>query len=107
VLFWIYIHYNEQGRDIRPTGFDNWNYKSNNELAEKKKGVITNKEDFLKKAENSFTLHYQPLVPWVNRLRRRVFPNGGRWKRPEPELYSSIKKILYNTRKDPEVLVDG
>jgi hypothetical protein len=73
-------------------------------LAEKKKGVIADEEDFLKKAENNFTFHCQPLIPWVNRLRRKVFPNGGRWKRPEPELYSSMKKILCEARKDPEVL---
>jgi hypothetical protein len=46
-------------------------------LTEKKNGVIDDEEDFPKKAENNFTTHYQPLIPWVNRLRRKVFPNGG------------------------------
>ena len=104
VLFWICIHYDALGRDTGPTGFDNWNYESDDESAEKKKGVIADEEDFLKKAENRFTLHYQPLVPWVNRLRRKVFPNGGRWKRPEPGLYSSMKEVLRDARKDPKVL---
>ncbi|RYP02126.1 hypothetical protein DL764_005961 [Monosporascus ibericus] len=37
----------------------------------------------------------------------KVFPNGRRWKKLEPELYSSMKKILRDARKDPEVLADG
>ncbi|KAK3353872.1 serine/threonine-protein kinase Sgk2 [Lasiosphaeria hispida] len=106
VLFWMCIHYNAQGKDIGPTGFDNWNYESDDGLAEKKKGMIVDEEDFLKKAEKIFTSHYRPLTQWVNRLRRKVFPNGGRWKRQEPELYSSMKKILRDARKDPEVLAD-
>ncbi|KAH7124187.1 hypothetical protein EDB81DRAFT_847049 [Dactylonectria macrodidyma] len=34
-VFWICIHYNANGKDIGPTGFDNWNFESDDELAEK------------------------------------------------------------------------
>jgi len=33
-----------------------------------KKGIVANKEDFLKTAGDNFLLYYQPLIPWVNRL---------------------------------------
>ncbi|RYO89802.1 hypothetical protein DL766_002691 [Monosporascus sp. MC13-8B] len=107
VLFWICIHYNGPGKDIGSTEFESWNYESDNKLVRSKKGEIADEEDFLKTADNNFTLYYRPLIPWVNRLRRKVFPNGKRWKRPEPELYSSMKAILREARKDPEVLADG
>jgi hypothetical protein len=45
-------------------------------MAELKKGQVFNEEDFLKIAEEDFTSHYQSLTPWVNRLRRKIFPNG-------------------------------
>ncbi|RYO78216.1 hypothetical protein DL766_009340 [Monosporascus sp. MC13-8B] len=107
VLFWICIHYNGPGKDIGLTEFESWNYESDNKLIRSKKGEIADEEDFLKTADDNFTSYYRPLIPWVNRLRRKVLPNGKRWKRPEPELYSSMKAILREARKDPEVLADG
>lgn len=107
VLFWICIHYNTNGKDIGPTGFDDWNFESDDNLADIKKGVIGDEEDFLKKADKHFTSHYRPMAPWVNRLRREVFPSNQRWKRLEPELYSRMKRILRDAQKDPAVLADG
>ena len=107
VLFWICIHYDGPGKDIGPTKYDNWNYKDDDELVASKIGEIADEEVFLKKAGENFTLHYRSLIPWVNRLRRKVFPNGGRWKTLEPELYSSMKEILCEARKDPNVVADG
>ncbi|XP_044716529.1 kinase [Hirsutella rhossiliensis] len=106
VLFWICIHYDAQGNGIGPTGLDDWNYENNDKLVAAKKGEIADEEDFLNKAHRNFTPYYRPLIPWVNRLRRRVFPGGGRWKRLEPELYSSMKEILREAQKDPEVLAE-
>ncbi|CAI6091430.1 unnamed protein product [Clonostachys chloroleuca] len=107
VLFWICIHYNGPDGGKPVPRFEKWNYVDTDELAELKKGEIADEEDFLKKADKHFTSHYRPLIPWVNRLRRKVFPNGGRWKRLEPELYSSMKKILHDARRDPMVLAEG
>ncbi|KAI1502468.1 hypothetical protein F5X99DRAFT_417824 [Biscogniauxia marginata] len=82
VLFWIYIH------DNRPNGkrldrvvsqFDKWNYA------------------------DIFTSYYQPLVPWVNRLRKAVFPNGGRWEREDENLYVQMTKIFQEAQKDPNI----
>uniref|UniRef100_A0A0B7KK63 non-specific serine/threonine protein kinase n=1 Tax=Bionectria ochroleuca TaxID=29856 RepID=A0A0B7KK63_BIOOC len=107
VLFWICIHYNgpDDGKPV--PRYENWNYVDTDELAALKQGEITVEEDFLKRADKHFTSHYRPLIPWVNRLRRKVFPNGGRWMKLEPELYSSMKKILHDAQKDPRVLAEG
>ncbi|KAK7420129.1 hypothetical protein QQZ08_010543 [Neonectria magnoliae] len=106
VLFWICIHYDAQGKDIGPTEFDSWNYESDNRLVRSKVGTIGDESIFLKIVEENFTSYYQPLIPSVNRLRRRVFPNGERWKRPEPELYF-LKEILREAWKDLNVVADG
>ncbi|KAK3347077.1 hypothetical protein B0T25DRAFT_592995 [Lasiosphaeria hispida] len=107
VLFWICIHYDTQGKDIGPTEFDSWSYESGNKLVQSKVGTIGDESIFLKIAEENFTSYCQPLIPSVNRLRRKVFPNGERWKRLEPEIYSSMKEILREARKDPNVVADG
>ncbi|KAK0715333.1 hypothetical protein B0H67DRAFT_634722 [Lasiosphaeris hirsuta] len=78
VLFWICIHYDAQGKDIGPTEFDSWNYEGDNKLVRPKAGRIGDESIFLKIAEENFTSYYQPLIPLVNRLRRKVFPNGER-----------------------------
>ncbi|KAF3768657.1 hypothetical protein M406DRAFT_354964 [Cryphonectria parasitica EP155] len=107
VLFWICIHYERDGRDVGTTVFDTWNFEGDDQLAGIKKGVIDDEEDFLKKADKHFTPYYQPIVPWVNRLRREVFPNSQRWKRPEPGLCASMKRILHDAQMDPDVLADS
>ncbi|KAH7143371.1 hypothetical protein DER46DRAFT_459089, partial [Fusarium sp. MPI-SDFR-AT-0072] len=48
------------------------------ELAISKTGVISNEGDFRRIIDRNFTSYYQPLIPWINRLRKVVFPNGGR-----------------------------
>jgi hypothetical protein len=94
VLFWICIHYDGPDKDIGPTEFECWNYESDKKLAGSKKGVVDDERDFLKTARTNFTPYYQPLIPCVNRLRRKVFPNGERWRDPSPQLYLDMKKIL-------------
>ncbi|KAI1463197.1 uncharacterized protein F4812DRAFT_453675 [Daldinia caldariorum] len=79
VLFWIYVHY---------------------------KGPDQGQGNFLRTTEENFTAYYQPLIPWVNRLRKAVFPNGGRWEREDRGLYSRMNAIFYEVWNDPTVLVD-
>ncbi|KAJ5215200.1 FunK1 protein kinase [Penicillium hispanicum] len=88
VLFWICIHYSRPGKPIGVTEFDSWNYENY----------------FLRTAEDNFTQYYQPLIPWVNRLRREVFPNGERWKKPAPDLYHLMKNVLQGAQKDSRVI---
>ena len=103
VLFWICVHYEVPGQGRIVPRFDKWNTVDTEELAISKRGVIADEEDFLQLAKENFTSYYQPLALWVNRLRRRVFPNSERWKKPEPMLYSSMKEIIREAQNDPKV----
>ncbi|KAF3481541.1 uncharacterized protein GIQ15_04300 [Arthroderma uncinatum] len=104
VLFWICIHYEGPDKGKVVEGFEDWNYMSTEKLAGVKKGAIDDEGDFLKSTAEHFTEYYQPLVPWVNRLRRVVFPNGRRWKTPDTSLYSAMREILRNAQEDPNVI---
>ncbi|KAH7016047.1 uncharacterized protein B0I36DRAFT_368666 [Microdochium trichocladiopsis] len=99
VLFWICIHYKgpDEGRAV--PRFEKWNYVDTDELAELKKGQVSHEGDFIRTAEENFTHYYQPLVPWVNRLRKVVFPNGGRWEREDTGLYARMREILQEAQE--------
>lgn len=98
VLFWICIHYHRANQERVMKRFDKWNYADTEELAEIRKGIVGDEGDFLKTVEATFTPYYQPLIPYVNRLRRKVFPDGRRWREPNPKLYSGMKEILRTAR---------
>jgi hypothetical protein len=72
-------------------------------LAELKKGTVADEGDFVEIAEEKFTSYYQVLVHWVNRLRKAVFPNGGRWKKENKALYGQVKDILQAAQEDQVV----
>ena len=76
VLFWICVHCNGPSADRVVRRFEKWNYVDTEKLATLKKGEVSDEGDFVKTAKEYFTSHYQPLVPWVNRLRKLVFPEG-------------------------------
>ena len=76
-------------------------------MAKLKFGTIGDEGDFLQTAEESFTPYFASLVPWVNRLRKAAFPNGGRWKTEDRDLYARMKGVLREAQKDPQVLADA
>ena len=86
--------------------FDKWNYADTEELAKLKLGTVSDADIFRKTTEEFFTKYYMPLVPWVNTLRKAVFPGGGRWKREDSGLYAHMKGILEEARKDPRVAAE-
>ncbi|KAJ5047771.1 hypothetical protein PSV09DRAFT_2394266 [Bipolaris maydis] len=88
VLFWVCVHCDGPGKDIGPTEF------------ESQKGLISDERDFLKTVKAKFTTCYKPLAPYVNRLRRKVFPDGGRWRDSNSKLYLEMKEILRAARDD-------
>jgi hypothetical protein len=95
VLFWICIHYEAPDKNSRIVSeFEKWNFVTVKELANLKKGIVADEGDFLEIAKESFTSYYEPLIPWVNKLRKIVFPNGGRWKKEDKALYRKMKDIL-------------
>ncbi|KAM5350178.1 hypothetical protein ACJ41O_006683 [Fusarium nematophilum] len=107
VLFWICIHYNGPNESRVVPRFDKWNFADTEELAISKTGVISNEGDFLRIIDGNFTSYYQPLIPWVNRLRKAVFPNGERWVREDRGLYDRMRETLLEARKDPKVLAES
>lgn len=106
VLFWICIHCNGPNEERVVPQFVEWDYAYTEKLAKEKLGTVSDEDIFRKTIMEYFTDYYKPLIPWLNRLRRVVFPNGGRWKIEDRELYSRMKEIIREALKDPEVLVD-
>ncbi|KAL2049868.1 hypothetical protein ABVK25_009852 [Lepraria finkii] len=107
LLFWVCIHYNGPNKESNVVErFEKWNFIGTEELAEYKKGTVDDEGDFLRTAEDNFSLYYQPLVPWVNRLRKVVFPGGGRRKADDENLPSCMREVLQKAVKDPEVLAE-
>jgi hypothetical protein len=102
VLFWICIHYGGQGKATEPTEVESWNYESDNKLVRSKVGTIGDGSIFLQIAEESFSTHYQLLIPCVNRLRRKVFPNGERWETEDLDLYFRMKQVLQAAQETDE-----
>ncbi|EQL30109.1 hypothetical protein, variant [Blastomyces dermatitidis ATCC 26199] len=104
VLFWICIHYESPGKGITVKRFEKWNYMSTEELAAAKQGVISEEGDFLRIAQYYFTLYYQSLIPCVNRLRRLVFPDGGRWKKPNFNLSQNMIGTLQHAQDNSDAV---
>ncbi|PLB49113.1 hypothetical protein P170DRAFT_455861 [Aspergillus steynii IBT 23096] len=88
-LFWICIHYDGPDQKGR--------------LAQIKKGIVADEADFIEIAGKNFTSYHRPLIPWVNRLRKVVFPSGGRWRTEDRALYTRIKEVLQKAQKEPNV----
>ncbi|KAK3371889.1 hypothetical protein B0H63DRAFT_550189 [Podospora didyma] len=107
VLFWICIQCEGPVETRVVKEFGKWNYMDTKELADKKKGKVSHEGDFIKSAEINFTPYCQPLIPWVSRLRKVVFPNGGRWEREDGGLYVRMWRILQEAREDPKLGEDG
>ncbi|KAL7794328.1 serine/threonine-protein kinase Sgk2 [Trichoderma ceciliae] len=104
VLFWICIHYDGPGRDVGSTEFDSWNYEKDSRLVQLKVGTIGDESIFLKIMGNSFTAFYKPLIPLMNRVRKRIFPNGETWKKENMEMYRVMKEIFADGQSDPDIL---
>ncbi|KAK8002315.1 zinc-binding oxidoreductase CipB [Apiospora arundinis] len=103
VLFWICVHYSGPDESRVIPRFEKWNYVDTEELARIKKGEVSHEGDFIRSAEENFTGIYQPLIPWVNRLRKAIFPNGGRWEKEDSALYARMRNILQEARQDPTI----
>ena len=72
VLFWIGIHFYGPEGTTKVTEFNCWNYEDTVKLAKLKLGTVSDEEIFLATVNRHFTPYYQPLVLWINRLRRVV-----------------------------------
>ncbi|KAL2415158.1 hypothetical protein ABEF91_003133 [Exophiala dermatitidis] len=99
VLFWICVHYEGPGQGRVVRRFDHWNTADTEVLATLKLGTVADEELFGKTMTDYFTQYYEPLIPWVSKLRRIVFPDGLRWKREDLGLYTSMKGVLRDAGK--------
>ncbi|KAK4038624.1 hypothetical protein C8A01DRAFT_47821 [Parachaetomium inaequale] len=86
VLFWICIHCDGPGEGTVVAQFDKWTYADTEELAQLKKGEISDEGDFIKAAEKNFT---------------------PRWEREDSGLYTQMRGLLNEARKDPRVSAEG
>lgn len=93
VIFWVCIHNDGPDTNRVVREYEKWNFMSMKELALIKKGIVDDERDFLSLTD-SFTHFYQPLKPWVNRLRKIVFPNGVRWVKEDMGLYARMRALL-------------
>ena len=108
VLFWICIHCDGPGEGKVVARYDRWNYAGTDELAETKSGAVIVERDFVKRAEDYFTPYWRPMIPWVNRLRKAVFPGGQRWSKEDIGLYGEMRAILEEAaRKDSTVAAEA
>jgi hypothetical protein len=103
VIFWICVHYDGPNVNRIVPRFEKWSYVDMEELAELKKGAVAHEGDFVSMVNEHFTKHYKPLAPWVSRLRKLVFPNGGRWEKEDKGLYSQMKFVLRAAVEDSRV----
>ncbi|KAL8380668.1 hypothetical protein RB595_005104 [Gaeumannomyces hyphopodioides] len=103
VLFWICIHYEGPDQDRIASRFEKWNYFDTGELMCAKVGTICDDDFFDEILKDEFSEHYQPLIPWVGRLRAVVFPDGRRWEREDLGLYARMREIIRDARNDPKV----
>ncbi|KAE8352398.1 hypothetical protein BDV28DRAFT_3420 [Aspergillus coremiiformis] len=98
VLFWMCIHYDgpdKKSRVIRE--FDEWNYASMERLAKWKLGTVSDNHIFESTMDN-FTDYYSPLKPWVDELRKAIFPDGRLRRKEDEKLFDRMCEILRNAR---------
>ncbi|WVN91167.1 uncharacterized protein L203_106421 [Cryptococcus depauperatus CBS 7841] len=103
VLFWICIHYDGPSKPVS-SKYDRWKYEDDDMLVDLKFATIGGERMFLDTTRARFTPFYKPLIPLMNEIRKKVFPNDQWWTTENRELYSLIKRILANGQKDPEIL---
>ena len=107
LLFWICVHYSGPvGESVGSTGYEDWNFRSPTSLADEKAGIISREKYFLHHARRNFTKFYRPLIPWVNELRREVFPSSACWEVEDPSLYDRMRAVLDKAMGDSLVVAD-
>jgi len=104
VLFWICIHYNGPNEPpIYESGFEQWNSMTTEDLAKMKSGTIVEEATFLKTMLTYATPYFQPLIPWLEELRKVVFPNDKKWRVEVEGLYEGMRDVLRKAMIDPKV----
>lgn len=103
VIFWICIHYNGPNESRIVPRFEKWNYVDMEELAGMKLGIVAKESIFLKITTDNFTTYYEALIPWVNRLRKEIFPMDKPWEKEDQGLYQRFREVLSKARDELSV----
>ena len=107
LFFWICVHYSGPiGEQVGSTEYEQWNYCPTKNLADLKAGAVAHEPDFLNKIRADFTSYYAPLIPWVNSLKREVFPGDSRLTEEDVSLYDRMRDVLERAMEDPSVKAD-
>ncbi|KAK2767533.1 hypothetical protein FQN54_003690 [Arachnomyces sp. PD_36] len=104
VLFWICICYDGPSEERTVLRYEKWRYLTNKDLAAEKAEEVRNEGCFLQSAMKNFTTTYQPLIPWLNKLRKAVFPNGERRCTLDMGLYDEMQQILREAQTDSNII---
>jgi serine/threonine protein kinase len=94
VLFWICIHHHGPDKTRVVPEFDKWNYTDMRDLAKIKLGTVAVQALFMETITDNFTSYFEPLIPWMERLRKIIFPGNQPQKRDNEMLYPQMKSIL-------------
>lgn len=106
VLFWICIHYNGPDEKSRVVPeFDRWNYINLHQLAVLKLGYALTEDFFIETLTQNCTSYYEPLIPWVNRLRQVLFDNSRQGE--DETLYSRMREVLREAQEDRKVISEA
>ncbi|KAI9808663.1 MAG: hypothetical protein M1825_003814 [Sarcosagium campestre] len=102
VLLWICVHYTGPGKEAQDISdfFNNWNYKSPEQLATYKAGMVIEERRIDKIMSVSVTAYCRVLIPCVKELWRIIFPGGEPWSTQEHSLPSQMKATIEKARDD-------
>lgn len=100
VLFWICIHCDGANRRRVVPSFDKWNYMKMEQLALMKLGTVGTESLFMKTITDNTTPYCTPLIPWLNMLRKTVFPEDDRLNREDEMLSSRMRDVLRRACSD-------
>ncbi len=99
VLFWICIHWNGPGKKRRESDFEDWNYVFTEKLASEKAGRVSKRLFDL--VADKFIPYCKPLINYVKKLHKVVFPEGVARLEKDRELYIQIRSVLEKAGRDP------
>jgi hypothetical protein len=99
VLFWICIHYDGPNQERVVPQFDKWNYVDM-EVGQTEIRHCGEGGNFMKTITDNFTSYFEPLIPWVNRLRKIVFLRDRPHEQEDKSLYPRMKGILREACED-------
>jgi hypothetical protein len=96
----VHIQSSTPGLQMSKTEYESWNYEPTRKLAALKAGMVLEGDEFNEEVDANFTAHCKALIPCIQELREVVFPGGMRWLREHRQLYTQMKSVMKQARKD-------